>query len=242
VGLTDGFRQIGPDHYTCVPVPGFEKDPAVTAAVREFDPGLIPIWRVQTWGTPGSFRPLQVVHHGIGRYYPVPRYMRRSFRVDLPANDHSEPPNFLDAILEDQSTEQYRHQGGPGGYLPWDWSFYRWCRWMFNRITEETWQRFAREKQEREKREYEHILAEIEGKRKELEPYLLRKANEVSEYGWKQYLRFMDEQAARKAAGLKPQPFGDRRPFVTVGRSPRTDKTFGRVAPAQDLGETHAGS
>jgi len=237
----DSFRQLGPDHYTCVPVPGFEKDPSVTAAIREFDPGLIPFWRVQLWTAPGSSDPLRVVHHGIGRYYPIPRYLRRPFRIEMPAHDRSDPPNFLDAIIEDQAVETYR-RGGPGGYLPWDWSLYRWCRGMYLRITAESWQRFHAEKRAREEREYASMLAEIEGKKKDLEPYLMRKVNEVSETGWKQYLRFQAEQDRRRALKLAPLRLVESKKTTVVLRSPRSDKTFGRVAPAQELGETHASS
>jgi hypothetical protein len=239
--MDDSFRQLGQDHYTCVPVPGYEKDPSVTAAIREFDPGLIPFWRVQLWKEPGSDTPLRVVHHGIARYYPIPRYLRRPFRIEMPANDRSDPPNFLDAIIEDQGADTYR-LGGPGGYLPWDWSLYRWCRWMYMRLTAESWEAFHREKRAREEREYASMLAEIEGKRKELEPYLMRKVDEVSQYGWKQYLRFQAEQDRRRAAGLPAQRLVGPTKTTVALRSPRSGKTFGRVAPAQELGESNAGS
>jgi hypothetical protein len=231
--MAESFALLAPDVYTTVPVPGYEKDPAVTKAVREFDPGAIPIWRVQLWSFPGSDTSRTIVHHGIGRYYPVPRYLKKPFRVEMPANDRSDPPNVLDAILEDQRTEDYR-RGGPGGYLPWDWSLYRWCRWMFDRITADSYRRFLDAKREKDAREYAAMLDEIEGRRRELEPYLLRKAESVSEYGWKQYQKFMEEADRRKRAGLKPLPFRESKPFILV-RSPRGEKTFGRVAPAQEL-------
>ena len=72
------FVQIGDDRYSCVAPPGFEKDPEVTAAIREFDPGIVPIWRIQRWRFPGERHETLVVHHGIGRYYPYPRQDRKS--------------------------------------------------------------------------------------------------------------------------------------------------------------------
>lgn len=238
--MADSYQLVAPDAYSCVPVPGYEKDPAVTRAIREFDPGAVPIWRIQLWTFPGSSRVEQVVHHGIARYYPVPRYVRRHFHVEMPASDHSDPPNFLDAILEDQAVEEYR-RGGPGGHLPWDWSVYRWCRWMYDRITAKSYLDFMRAKREKDEREYRAMIEDLEDRKKELEPYLLRKAESVSEHGWRQYLRLMEEADRRRAAGLKPLPFRDPKPFMLV-RSPRGERTFGRVAPAQELGEADAGT
>ncbi len=66
--LPEPWACIGEDVYTCVPPPGHDPDPQVVAAVREFDPGAIPIWRIQRWRVPGAAEPVTIVHAGIARY------------------------------------------------------------------------------------------------------------------------------------------------------------------------------
>lgn len=227
MALPDSYWKLGDDQYTCVSPPGYEKDPAVTAAIHVFDPGMIPIWRVQLWRFPGSTEVTRVVHHGIGRYYPVPRYIRKPFRVELPADAHSEPPNFLDAILEDDSTLQYK-KGGPGGYIPWDWHLYRWCRGMFDQMTVEKWEDRQRKREDRRQVEIARSLEEIEYKRKQIEPYLMKKAAEISDGDWSRYLEY--------AWGIgKKDKLKAPKPYVFLGRSPRHEQTYGRVAPAQGV-------
>lgn len=223
------FQRLADDQYTCVPPPGFEKDPAVTKAIREFDPEAIPIWRVQRWRTPTASE-LNVVHHGIARYYPWPRYLRaRPLRVEMPMGSRGHAPNTLDTIFEDQSTLQYK-QGGPSDYCPWDWSAYAWCRFQYDKNTVTAWLRRAAAKAARLKREREAIDAELEYRKKQIEPFLLKKAEELSEYDWKQY---MEAAWGPNAKGLRiRQP----KPFVDLGaRSPRPDNSHLRVAPAKGV-------
>ena len=226
----DHYWRVAPDQYTCVSPPGYEKDPAVTAAIREFDPGLIPVWRVQLWRFPGSATERRVVHHGIARYYPVPRYMRRALRVELPADFDGDAPNMLDAILEDDNTLQYK-RGGPGDFLPWDWSLYRWCRFQFDKLTLAAWSDRAERKQARQAREYKAMMDELEYRKKQVEPYLLKTADKISDRGVRQYMDAMWGSGAGKV------PFRESKLFADLGRSPRPEKTFGRVAPALELGE-----
>lgn len=227
----DNYWRVAPDQYTCVAPPGFEKDPAVTAAIREFDQGLIPIWRIQRWRFPTSGLERNVVHHGIARYYPIPRYIRRPFRVELPADYEGAAPNFLDAILEDDNTLLYK-RGGPGDYIPWDWALYRWCRFQYDKITLEAWVRRAAAKQERLNREHQQLMEELEYRKKQIEPWALRKLGEVSETGVRQY---METVWGKHAGKVK---FRQAKAFVDLGRSPRHERTFGRVAPALELGES----
>lgn len=244
------FRQIGEDKYSCVAPPGFEKDPAVTRAIQSFDPGVIPIWRLQRWKFPGDAQETLVVHHGLGRYYPFPRHLRRPFHVTMPAGAEYPAPNFLDAIFEDTSTITFK-MGGPGVYMPWDWSIYYWCREQFDRITAEKYEELVeahRERMERQRREFEE---ELEYRRKQVEPWILKKLEgEVSEADWMQLLEFHAENQRRRTMGLDPIRRKDAKLYVGAGgpqeapqaipilegpgRSPRSDKdTYGRVAPDQ---------
>jgi hypothetical protein len=231
----EGYFQIARDEYTCVPVPGYEKDPAVTRAIREFDPGAVPMWRIQMWRFPGSTRPVRVVNHVIGRYLPVQRYLKRPFSVAVPADWRGPVPNMLDHVLEDDSIEQYK-RGGPGGYVPWDWSLYRWCRWMYDRITVDFWLKASERHRARVERERAAAMAELEYRKKQIEPYLMRKAGEISDYTAKQYLRIQREREEAIRAGRTPPRLRDPKPFVVV-RSPRHDDRSRRVAPASVMGE-----
>jgi hypothetical protein len=221
------FQRLADDRYTCVPPPGFEKDPAVTEAIHEFDPRAIPLWRIQRWRTPAS-QELNLVHHGLGRYFPVPRYLRKPLRVEMPMDARGPAPNMLDVIFEDDSTLQYK-QGGPGEYMPWDWSVYAWCRFQYDKTTAEAWLRRAEMKAARLKRESEAIEAELEYRKKQIEPWLLKKSGEISEYDWKQY---MEAVWGPNAKELRRKP----KPFVDLGaRSPRPDNSYLRVAPAKGV-------
>jgi len=220
------FQRIALDHYTCVPVPGYEKDPAVTAAILEFDPQMIPLWRVQRWRTPEG--EVSVVHHGIGRYFPAPRYMRRYLRVEMPMDARGPAPNMLDVILEDDTTLQYK-QGGWGAHHPWDWSVYAWCRFQYDKNTLEAWLKRSAAKQERLAHEREAIMAELEYRKQQIEPFLLKKAAGIAPSDWKKLVAAQSDP--RSARELRP-----RKPFVDLGdRSPRSKETHLRVAPAKGV-------
>lgn len=228
------FCQVGEDLYSCVAPPGFEKDPAVTRAIQEFDPGALPIWRIQRWAFPGADSVHLVVHHGIGRYYPFPRQLRRRFYVRMPVGAEYPAPNFLDAIFEDTESPSYR-MGGPGEYMPWDWSVYRWCRRQFDRITKEKYLELIerhRERMEEFRRKFEE---EVEYRKKQIEPWILKQLDErVADQDWAALLAFHAENQSRRARGL--DPIRRQAPQLYVGasgRSPRPDETYGRVAPGQ---------
>jgi hypothetical protein len=211
-------------------------DPAVTAAIREFDPGLIPIWRVSLWVGPDRVE-RKLVHHGIGRYYPVPRYVRRPFRVEMPAGADFEAPNFLDAIFEDNYCLSYK-MGGPGEYIPWDWGVYRWCREQFDRIKEGEYLKRLRKRFDIIAKLQKEHEEDIEYRKRQIEPYLLKQLEKVSEADWEKLAAW---HAAREKAMREGTPVPERKepkPMVAVGkaagRSPRTPwETYGRVAPSR---------
>ncbi len=230
------WRILGDDRYTCVAPPGFEKDPAVTAAIREFDPGMIPFWRLQRWAIDGVER--LVVHHGIARYYPFPRHLRRHVHFDMPAIHTHDVPNFLDAIFEDQTAESY-YRGGPGAYVPWDWRIYYWCRRQFDRLTVEAYDRLIEQRRAREAAIRKAWAEWIEYRKRQLEPYLLRQAERISEAEWEQLQQRQHRNAIRRRLGLAPERLRTRpsvhiRVPAPLPWSPRGTETYGRVAPAQE--------
>lgn len=231
------FVQIGDDQYSCVAPPGFEKDPEVTAAIQEFDPGLIPIWRLQRWKFPGERKSTLVVHHGIGRYYPYPRQIRQPFHVTMPPGAEYPAPNFLDAVFEDTSTVSFQ-MGGPGTYMPWDWSIYRWCRKQFDKITVEQWEKRAQAHRDRLERQHQEFVEEMEYRKRQIEPWIQRKLESgVSDADWQTLLGFHAENERRRKMGLAPIRRNAPSPQVVVGAvppgRPGRDETYGRVAPSQ---------
>lgn len=236
------FRQIGDDVYTCVAPAGFEKDPAVTAAIQEFDPGVIPFWLLQIWEIDGKEQTF--VYHGIGRYYPFPRHLRRQFHVDMPAGAGFPAPNFLDAIFSEQNCPRY-YQGGPAEYLPWDWSVYYWCRKKYETLTIEAYDKRVQAHLARIIAMMKAHREEIEYRKKELEPWIMRQLERVSEYDWKQLLARQHRNAVARKLGMAPERLRDPKAFVHVKestfapiafRSPRDAQPYGRVAPTQGEG------
>jgi hypothetical protein len=224
-------RVIGSDAYTCVPPPGFEKDPAVTAAIREFDPGVIPFWRLQAWEIDGA--ETVFVHHGIARHYPFPRHLRREIRFELPAGWEGPAPNFLDAVFEDQTAMAYLRGEGPGGYVPWGWNIFYWCRWQFDQLTAKVFDAILERRQAREAAAKLAWQREIEYRKKQIEPYLLKQAERLSPSDWKQLQERQHRAAVLRRLGLRPEPIREPKPFIHV-RSPRAGETYGRVAPVQE--------
>lgn len=233
-----GWRIVGDDVYTCVPPPGYEIDPAVLAAIHEFDPGLIPIWRIQFWIRPNEERREVVVHSGIARHFPHPRYMRRAFHVLMPAAAEHPVPNFLDAIFEDQLCGTYM-MGGPGGYMQWDWSVYYWCREKFMSVTVKRFDQLMENKRNRLAELRKKHKEELAYRLKQIEPYLQKRAAGISDVEWDNYLALMRHREALRQKGIQPGPINDKTKMTLdlgSGRSPRPlGKTYGRVAPAQEL-------
>lgn len=232
--MIEGWRLVGEDAYTCVPPVGYEKDPKITAAIRSFDPGVVPIWRIQVWIAPGDTRPKQYVHHGGARYYPHPKRMRRAFACPVPPDWRGPAPNFLDFILEDQETLDFK-RGGPGGFVPWDWATYAWARRQFDRLTVAVWLKALELRKERDAKIRAAHQEELAYRKRQIEPWLIKKLSEVSTPEWEQYLGMMREREAKRRMGLDPGRIREKKLFVDVGRSPRSRETYGRVAPSQEL-------
>ena len=223
------------ERITCVAPPGYEADPAITAAIRTFDPGLIPIWRVSLWVAPDG-QDVKLVHHGIGRHYPFPRNIRRQFRVEMPATADFAAPNFLDAIFEDNYSTSFT-RGGPGTFIPWDWKVYRWCREQFDRIKTEEYLKRLRGRLKFNEKVQADFEEEMEYRKKQLEPYLLRVAEKLSDKDWDRLAEHHAERERAMRTGAPIPTHRKPRPMVAVGkaagRSPRPPwETYGRVAPS----------
>lgn len=180
----DGWRLAGDDLYTCVAPAGFEKDPAVTEAIRSFDPGMIPAWRIQLWNPPGEERVLRVVHHGIMRHYPYPRHIRAPFHVELPQGWDGPEPNFLDVFFDD---DRKTNHVGPPAYMPWDWGVYRYCRGQFVMLTMDIYQKRVERHRERVADERRKHQEELDYRRRHFEKKALPILETVTPQDWREY-------------------------------------------------------
>jgi len=194
--LPQVWEQVGDDHYTCVAPPNFAADPAVTAALHEFDAGAIVMWRVQAWKVPGHSGVRLVAHVGIGRHYPDPCYARAGFYVEMPQGAKHPAPNYLDKFFEGDPIAP----NGPGEVLPWDWGVYGFCRrkWERERLTVARFNRNIELRKKREEKMRADHQAQIEYVKRWIEPWILRKIEEsVSDGDWAEYQRLMAYGAKR---------------------------------------------
>jgi hypothetical protein len=180
----EGWRVAGDDVHTCVAPAGFEKDPAVTEAIRSFDPEMVPAWRIQLWHPPDSDLVLKAVHHGIMRYYPYPRNLRQRFHVELPQDWRGEEPNFLDVFFSD---ERKTNHIGPAAYMPWDWHVYRFCRAQYVLLTSELYEKRVAAHRRRMEEERAKHQAELEYRRRDFEKTAMPILETVTPKDWEEY-------------------------------------------------------
>jgi hypothetical protein len=194
------WEVVGDDWYTCVPPSGYEPNPAAIEAVQVFDPGAIPIWRIQMWAVPGRRRTMPYVHAGIARHIPVTQNWHAHLQVQMPAEAEHPAPNVLATFFEGEPIAP----NGPGAYIPWDWEAYEIARRDFDRMTVAEFDRLieARKQREAEARaEWEDDLAY---RKRQVEPFILKVLEEkVSDYDWKQYAHLY-RAGRRKVRGPKP--------------------------------------
>ncbi len=118
---TAGWREIGQEFTTLSPVE-YPRDPAVTRAIKVFDPGMIPLWCRWVFHSPSDDgRPVEVVfgRHAIGRYRPF------SGNACF-GSGPGQLPNVLELILEGDPDP--RASDLPGAFVPWDWSLVAFLR------------------------------------------------------------------------------------------------------------------
>jgi hypothetical protein len=217
------WEQVGGDYYTCVPPPGCAYDPVALAAIHEFDPGVLPIWRIQLWRVPGFVEPRPFAHAGIARISTAPQWKRTGFYVRMPQGAEHRRPNFLECFFEGAPVAP----GGPGAYQAFGWAAYYYTRSKFGYLTVRHYDQLI----ERKKQRYEELRRkhreELDYRRKQIEPYLMRKAATLSRADWERYV--VAQRIGVRAAGLR-QP----KPFVHVrGVAPLAGITSGSPPPKE---------
>lgn len=224
------------ERITAVAPAGYECDPAVTAAIHTFDPGVIPIWRISVYRAPNEEQFRQFVHHGIGRHYPYFTHLRRPFQVDMPAGASAQDePNFLDCIFEDVWSKAYM-RSGPGDFMPWDSWTYKFCRTHWERITLAAYDKRIEKRKAREKKMHDDWLEEIEYRKAQIAPFIDKKLANLSPADWRQYAEYQAKRDTAIREGRPPPTYRTAPKKVSValgGRSPRSPfDTYTRVAPS----------
>jgi len=222
------------ERITAVAPPGYEADPAVTAAIHSFDPGVIPVWRISVYRPPNEDQVQQFVHHGIARHYPYFTHVRRPFQVDMPVAADFLEPNFLDCIFEDTHSKAFL-RSGPGDFMPWTWDTYLWCRQQFERITIAAYMKRIEKRQAREAKMRKDWQEELDYRKAQIQPYIDKKLEKLSAADWRQYNAYMAERETAIREGRKPPEYRTAPKKVSIGggRSPRSPfDTYARVAPS----------
>lgn len=204
-----GWRIVGDDIYTCIePAQGPYVDPDVLKAIHEFDPGAIPIWRVQVYLPPGKMGEqhlVKVAHVGIARYVRNPSAAHALMHVSMPENPTHPQPNVLEFIWEDD-TEARKH-GGPNAILPFDWKLHKYMETRVARNQSapqmvKDWLERIREKQEREALA---SRAELAYRQRHLEKAVQKTLESVTPKElWQQY---MELRQRRRLSQPKPYVF-----------------------------------
>lgn len=224
------------ERITAVAPAGYEADPAVTAAIHSFDPGVIPIWRISVYRAPNEDLFRQFVHHGIGRHYPFFTHVRKPFQVDMPVGSGpQDEPNFLDCIFEDVDSKGYL-RSGPGDFMPWSWWTYKFCRINWERITQAAWDKRIEKRKAREAKMHADWKEELEYRKAQIQPFIDKKLSKLSAADWRQYAEHQAERDKAIREGRKPPTYRTSPKKVSValgGRSPRSPfDTYARVAPS----------
>lgn len=132
--------------YSMTPDPGCERDERVTAAIRKFDPQMVPLWGRYTFildGSSGSKELVTFGRHVIARYISTPKTPIEPFKVILSPSHVGPVPNKIELIWDGRIFRDYDKRGHelPGPYLPWNWRVYHFARdaWNFkqNRSVEQ---------------------------------------------------------------------------------------------------------
>lgn len=160
-----GWREIGQEFTTGEGEYG--RDPAVTRAIRAFDPGIIPLWCRWVFLSPQDTGEPKIEvfgRHAIGRYREfssAEQFGHRGLGYTGPL------PNILELILEGDPDP--RAGDLPGAYVPWDWQLVGYLRELYTESSaEERKQKFVRNpiadqirRREKMREEREYVLEDI---------------------------------------------------------------------------------
>ena len=186
-----GWRLVGQDHYTAIPVPGYEGDPDILRAIHVFDPGAVPIWRKQLWLTPGkNDQTALFVHHALARWVEYPRaYALRLKRLELPNDWRGPVPNVIDVVLENSDCDRVLRHGGPGIDIAWDDWLEKFCRRAWEEVSLKRFDSAMKALQAKRKAEAVKEWRSLEERRIDLDDWIVRQREQgrLSRDNWLEY-------------------------------------------------------
>lgn len=123
--------------YSYSPDPGCERDERVTAAIRRFDPDLVPLWGRYTFvidNLSGTKEMVTFGRHVIARRVPSPKNPLEPLKVVCTADYNGPVPNLIELIWDTRVFGQHDPRGKelPGEYLPWNWRMYKFAQEAWN--------------------------------------------------------------------------------------------------------------
>ena len=177
-----GWRELDMEFSCCEGE--YPRDPAVTRAIRTFDPDMIPLWVRWVFLSPQETGAPYVEvfgRHAIGRWVKNPHYLHEPLRVLTPFHWRGPTPNQVDLILE--GVPDPRAADLPGAFVPWDWRLYYFLRKAYtdHRSAKELAKQFVHDPAEAQRRAQEQVRAEFEYRQRDLQRYAQKQLDKVSE-------------------------------------------------------------
>jgi hypothetical protein len=204
--VAHGWRQIG-EWFDDVDDPIHPRDPDVYAAMRRRWPDMTAFRMHTQWITPaGSV--LTFWHHGVGRFVPTPKTDHTIVGMLRTAASIGAPPNVLERIFEGARGSD----GKPGEFLPFTWErYYELVRddiaWDPNQTPLEAVRELLANREARVQAARAALTAEIMDRGRDLEPYIKRQLEKISDVEWAERERAIRAGTYRRTT---------RTPFVEV--------------------------
>jgi hypothetical protein len=200
-----GWREVAFE-LTCSPDPAHPWDPEVVKAIWRFDSGLVPMWVNWVFAPPGDDAGRVVFgRHVLGRYEPHRKGDAPEFRVQMPTMPCQgikfERPNVLELVLMMPTNTQYPDAPDlPGDYIPFNWAIVEWLRERY-KASQKGGKEIARDYINAQREATEKAQAarddEMEYRRKDLEKYVNKKLEQVSEVELKNHF-LRDKERKRR--------------------------------------------
>ena len=123
--------------YSMDPDPGCERDERVTAAIRKFDPNMVPLWGRYTFiidNLSGTREMVTFGRHVVARHIASPKTPLMPFGIVLGASYTGPIPNYIELIWDERIFGKHDPRGRelPGEYLPWGWRLYKFAQEAWN--------------------------------------------------------------------------------------------------------------
>ena len=207
-----GWRMSGQPTFTCIPDSEHPWNPEVIKAIWKFDPTIVPVWAKYVMIRSGddSSTEIEILgRHVVARHVENLVEEAVPFRCDMPTMPCNgltfKKPNVL--LFQVEANEGVTI-GGIGPYADFDWEIYD--KLLQTHLGERTAQEVARAMREAKENRILSAKAKHDeedlGRRKELQTFVDKKLEQVSELELKEH--FMGEK--------EPET----KPFVQVGTTP----------------------